>query len=244
MRWYPTPSYLLKRRVIIDALRQTPARSFLEVGCGAGDLLHSLARLGYRGIGIDISPDAVEAARELHLGENVKVMRIDVAELQEKFDAVIASEVIEHIEDDVAFLSLLKERITDNGWLLLTVPAHQKKWGSNDDFCGHLRRYGRDELTEKLVLTGFSNIQVWSYGVPIYNLMKPLYDRAISARIEKSSFQGERTRKSGGMWMLTRLSGLFSLLFNDITMYPFYLFQRLFFTSNIGNGFFAIAKKI
>jgi SAM-dependent methyltransferase len=243
MKWYPTPSYLLKRKVIIDALAMSSAKTFLEVGCGAGDLLQSLDRLGYSGMGVEISRDAYLAASSLHLSDRVTVSMTDIKEIAERFDAVIASEVMEHWNDDAAFLQLLNERLVDNGLLLLTVPAHMNKWGRNDDFCGHVRRYERAELKEKLVAAGFDSIEIVSYGVPLYNIMKPLYDMAIDKKAEKDDMKQEKTKQSGGMWLFTGLSPVFNLMFNDITMMPFYALQRIFFKTDLGNGYFITAKK-
>jgi SAM-dependent methyltransferase len=243
MNWYPTPSYLLKRKVIIDELAKIPAKTFLEVGCGAGDLLRSLDRLGYSGSGIEISQDAFMAASSLEFSDRVTVAMTDIRDIHERFDVVIASEVMEHWQDDVAFLQLLKDKIVDNGWLFLTVPANMNKWGRNDEFCGHIRRYERSELIEKLEITGFNDIKIFSYGVPLYNLMKPIYDLAIGSQVQKDDHIQEKTKKSGGMWLFNDLSPVFNLLFNDVTMSPFYLLQRLFFTTDYGNGYFISARK-
>jgi len=243
MNWYPTPSYLLKRKVILDALAKTHARTFLEVGCGAGDLLSSLDRRGYSGMGIDISPDAYHAASLLDLSRRITVSMTPLEEIHEYFDLVIASEVMEHWEDDIAFLRLLKERLVNYGWLFLTVPAHMKKWGRNDDFCGHIRRYERAELMGKLADNGFDTIEVYSYGVPLYNVMKPLYDRAINKQAHNDDPLDVKTRQSGGMWLFNDMSPLFRILFNDITLMPFYALQRLFFHSDLGNGYFISARK-
>lgn len=243
MNWYPTPSYLLKRKIIIESLSKSSAKTFLEVGCGAGDLLLALDRLGYSGTGLEISRDAYLAASRLPLSERISVSMTDLTEITETFDVVIASEVMEHWEDDLSFLQLLRERVAANGRLILTVPAHMKKWGKNDEFCGHIRRYERSELLGKLTSTGFSSIEIFSYGVPLYNIMKPFYDMAIGNRIEKDGLELEKTRKSGGMWLFTNLSFLFRLLFNDITMLPFYALQRLFFKTDLGNGYFISARK-
>lgn len=242
MEWYPTPSYLVKRRVILEHLRGFNFRNVLEVGCGCGDLLHVLERKGYSGLGIDISTDALAVAAAGLSSGRIRLACSPPEEVQEQFDVVIASEVLEHHQDDIVFLGRLRDRLHRGGMVLLTVPAHQKDWGPNDDFCGHVRRYERAELHDKLRAAGFGEIVIYSYGVPVYNLMKPFYDRAI-----RSSDTGmkpmEKTTGSGGMWLIRKWGGVFRLLFNDVTMFPFYLLQRLFYATDLGKGYFAAARK-
>lgn len=242
MEWYPTPSYLVKRRAMLEFLATLPARSFLEVGCGAGDLLQALAERGYRGLGIDLSVEAVAAARTRVDPARVRVERMELENVDGCFEIVVASEVLEHWADDVAFLRALRRRTCEGGHLLLTVPAHMEKWGANDELCGHVRRYGREELRAKLTEAGMETILIHSYGVPIYNLMKPFYDRAVKREIREGEGGTERTGKSGGMRVLPGLSLLFRLLFNDLTMLPLYLIQRLFYQTDLGNGYFAVAR--
>lgn len=243
MEWYPTPSYLVKRKVILDYLKTIKVKSFLEVGCGTGDLLYALEQRGYAGVGIDLSAAALSVARERLRTSLISVEQNDISEVNGLFDVVIASEVLEHIQDDVAFLKQLRERVADNGYLFLTVPAHMAKWGANDDFCGHVRRYEQDELRKKIVAADLEIVLIHSYGVPIYNMMKPLYDWAIERKGRQGGGMDERTRNSGGMWVLTGLRRLFYLFFNDVTMIPFYLLQRMFYSSDLGNGFFIVARK-
>lgn len=163
--------------------------------------------------------------------------------MSEEYSTVIASEVLEHHKDDMAFLKKLNERLKKGGYLLITVPAHMNKWGANDDLCGHIRRYERDELMDKFRQSGLEPLFVHSYGVPIYNMMKPFYDLAVKKEVRSDKQFLERTEKSGGMRVMTGMKALFNLLFNDITMSPFYLIQKLFFKTDLGNGYFAVAKK-
>jgi cyclopropane fatty-acyl-phospholipid synthase-like methyltransferase len=243
MEWYPTPSYLLKRQAILEGLAALPGRRVLEIGCGAGDLLVRLGTLGYRGIGIDISAEARTAARARVGSGPVQVDDRDFAAITELFDVIIASEVMEHIDDDGNFLRMIRDRLEPGGSLLLTVPAHMARWGANDDFSGHVRRYERDELATKVHSAGFSVVRLSSYGVPLYNLMKPLYDRAIKQKLDATADIEQRTKLSSGMWLCTDRQKLFNLLFNDLTMWPFYCLQRLFYATDLGNGYILIAKK-
>lgn len=243
MEWYPTPSYLLKRQALLEELRDIPGRHVMEIGCGAGDLLVELGRRGYRGIGIDISTEARQAAR-LRVGDGpVRVDDRAFEAVTEQFDIIIASEVIEHIADDCGFLRLIRERLLPGGALLLTVPAHMSRWGANDDFSGHLRRYERAELATKVQQAGFTVRNLSSYGVPLYNLMKPMYDRAIAKSIDGTADLEQRTKQSSGMWLCPDRQRLFALLFNNLTLWPFYLVQRLFYRTELGNGYVLAAQK-
>ena len=243
MEWYPTPSYLVKRRVILEYLEQCDGTNILEVGCGCGDLLHVLERKGYTGLGLDISEDALAVAGAGFFSQRIKVACCTPGDIQEQFDIVIASEVMEHCQDDGLFLSQLRERLRDGGHLLLTVPAHMKDWGPNDELCGHVRRYEREGLYTNLQTAGFDNIVIYSYGVPIYNIMKPLYEVAIRTEISPSSAPMEKTAESGGMWLLNGAGRFFRILFNDMTMYPLYVLQRLFYRTDLGKGYFIAARK-
>ena len=242
MEWYPTPSYLVKRRVILEYLERVSFRQVLEVGCGCGDLLQTLEKKGYSGAGVDLSEEAVAYANAGLRSGRITALCSSPDKLDRQFEIVIASEVLEHQQDDVQFLRLLGDRLSNDGLLLLTVPAHMKDWGANDVFCGHVRRYERDELEQKLRHAGYDDIEIYSYGVPVYNLMKPFYDRAIGNKPPAGELT-ERTTGSGGMWLLGGAACLFRMLFNDVTMFPWYVLQRLFYNSDYGKGYFAAARR-
>jgi SAM-dependent methyltransferase len=243
MEWYPTPSYLVKRQVILEYLPTCAGDRILEVGCGCGDLLHVLERRGYRGVGIDISEEALALAASGLSGDGFTVSCSTPEELSEEFDVVVASEVMEHYQDDLGFLGQLRDRLRVGGLLLLTVPAHMKDWGPNDDSCGHIRRYERAALFSVLERSGFSDIVICSYGVPVYNIMKPFYDFAIRSESARSGAPMEKTAESGGMRVMKSAGFLFRILFNDVTMYPLYLLQRLFYRTDLGKGYFVAARK-
>lgn len=70
-------------------------------------------------------------------------------------DAIVSSNVIEHIEDDVACLHLMHELLRPGGAVGLYVPARPELYGSLDSAVGHFRRYTRSELGDKLTRAGF-----------------------------------------------------------------------------------------
>jgi 2-polyprenyl-6-hydroxyphenyl methylase/3-demethylubiquinone-9 3-methyltransferase len=102
------------------ALRPFHGRSLLDIGCGGGLVSESMARLGFRVTAIDASADAIEAART-HAGAvgltiDYRIAAAEtLAEAGERFDAVLALEVIEHVADTDAFLASIGALIRPGG---------------------------------------------------------------------------------------------------------------------------------
>jgi SAM-dependent methyltransferase len=68
---------------------------------------------------------------------------------QQTFDIVIMLDVLEHIEDDAAFLQQeVVPRLKPGSHLVISVPAHPKLFTSHDAFLGHYRRYTRHQLLD------------------------------------------------------------------------------------------------
>lgn len=64
-------------------------------------------------------------------------------------------DVLEHIEDDQAFLEYLNSILTERGSIFLTVPAHKWLFSEHDLALGHFRRYSRRDLRKLLERCGF-----------------------------------------------------------------------------------------
>ncbi len=112
---------------IASALQQSlPANArILDVGCGNGVISRHLGRLGFHVTGIDISEKAIEKARQVTDLSNVQFLQKSAEELVaagERYDAIVCSEVLEHLDDPGALLLVLRESLTDNGKLIVTVP--------------------------------------------------------------------------------------------------------------------------
>lgn len=128
----------------------------LEIGCSGGALLRELRLAGFTDVhGIDVSKKAVEVCKARGL-ERVSVM--DGAHTsfpEESFDVVIASDVLEHINDDAAALREWRRVLKRGGTLLLFVPAHMFLWSAHDEANQHVRRYARKDLLAKVAANGF-----------------------------------------------------------------------------------------
>jgi ubiquinone biosynthesis O-methyltransferase len=112
---------------IADVLHRTlpPDGRILDVGCGNGVISRHLGRLGFNVLGVDVSEKTIEVARSIQPMPNVTFMKKSAEELVasgEKYDAVICSEVLEHLNDPGALLKVLYSSLADNGKLIITVP--------------------------------------------------------------------------------------------------------------------------
>lgn len=98
-------------------------QKILEVGCGYGYLTYALNKTGNNAVGIDISTKAIEFAKQ-HFGNSYLNISVEefAAKYDEKYDMIISTEVIEHLENPVLLLEQLKGLLADNGKILLTTP--------------------------------------------------------------------------------------------------------------------------
>ncbi|MBN1618310.1 class I SAM-dependent methyltransferase [Candidatus Dojkabacteria bacterium] len=95
----------------------------LEVGCGQGYLTYAISKKGFNIRGVDISENAIRLAKE-SFGDLYEVA--DVLKLSEtsskKYDVIIATELIEHLEHPDAFMNAFQKMLNPGGRLILTTP--------------------------------------------------------------------------------------------------------------------------
>lgn len=99
--------------------------SVLDVGCGAGLASEALARRGARVTGLDAAGEALAAARAHAAASGLDIdyregLPEDLPD-GERWDAVVALEVIEHVADRDAFLSALARALKPGGMLFLST---------------------------------------------------------------------------------------------------------------------------
>ena len=148
----------------------------LDAGAGFGRHAFELARRGYRTVAIDRAADEMEAslatlAAMAETGEVedkhvVGVLRGDATALpfpDDCFDAVVSSEVLEHVPDDTGALAELRRVLRRGGVLAVTVPSwlpEKINWMLSDEYHapaavgGHVRIYSATELEAKLRAAG------------------------------------------------------------------------------------------
>lgn len=139
----------------------------LDIGCGVGTTDFYFAKQGYKILGIDISKKAVETCREstriLGLDCRLTFEELNFPEEKpsEKFDLVICSEVLEHLENDKKAVEAIFDLLCHNGIVIFSTPSKNaplyriglaKKF---DKKVGHLRRYSTEGLKILIREVGF-----------------------------------------------------------------------------------------
>ncbi|WP_186294073.1 bifunctional 2-polyprenyl-6-hydroxyphenol methylase/3-demethylubiquinol 3-O-methyltransferase UbiG [Bradyrhizobium guangdongense] len=104
----------------------------LDIGCGAGLLCEPLSRLGAQVIGVDPSASNIAAAKlhadKGHLSIDYRCTTAEEIDPRERFDIVLAMEVVEHVADVGMFLNRCAAMLKPNG--LMVVSTLNRNWKS------------------------------------------------------------------------------------------------------------------
>jgi SAM-dependent methyltransferase len=145
----------------------------LDVGSGTGSNLRMLRDLGFVDvIGLDSSEEAIRFCSEKGLGP---VRRGDICAMpfaSDSFDLVLATDVIEHVEDDGLALQEIARVLRPGGKALITVPAFSSLWGLQDRVSHHHRRYRLRQLRRQIQKAGLRPLGMFYFN---YLLFVPIW---------------------------------------------------------------------
>lgn len=105
----------------LDVICSRPPGTLLDVGCGSGRIMHLAKQMGWDATGLEIDPDAVAAARLSGLNVIEGDYRA-LASLDQKYDMVMCSHVIEHVDRPRLLIDLLTASVGDGGVLAVAFP--------------------------------------------------------------------------------------------------------------------------
>lgn len=110
--------------------RVQPRETVLDIGCGVGAVAYALAtRADAVVTGIDRNPDHIRISRERHTHPRITYIEGDALyDLPSgHYDVVVLSNVLEHIDERVAFLGGVTAAATPDRWLI-RVPLFERDW--------------------------------------------------------------------------------------------------------------------
>lgn len=244
--WVPSPRYLLRRARILEHMRQWPKGRVLELGCGAGALVYELSQDGFECVAVEHSSAAAALATDINEGH--AEIRTEAAEWDATFDYLLAFEVLEHIEDDIGALNRWRQWLRPGGLMVLSVPAHPKRWNATDEWAGHVRRYEREQLRDLLERAGMEVEGIECYGFPLANLLERVRAAQCARQLSReASDQADREARTAASGVdrktETRLFPLYAGPIGTGMIRLFCATQELFLRTDLGNGLLAVARR-
>jgi 2-polyprenyl-3-methyl-5-hydroxy-6-metoxy-1,4-benzoquinol methylase len=130
-------------------------KPFFDIGGGNGFVSMGLQKAGIETILIEPSFEGVKNAQTRGLNNLVCSTLEDASFKINSIPAIGVFDVVEHIEDDNAFLKQMHNYLEPGGKLYITVPAYNFLWANEDDYSGHYRRYTVSKLEKQLKSLGY-----------------------------------------------------------------------------------------
>lgn len=220
----------LKRRArkIIEALNPRPGEKIMDLGCGTGYYLFLLSNLPIRLYltGYDNDEKALNEAKDSLRNKGIEFILGDSHKLnlrENSFNKIVASEVLEHLEDDEKALSEIYKILKPGGILLVSTPSinyplfwdpinwilqrvfdtHIKTGFLSGIWSGHMRLYKKSDLERKFNKVGFeieASEELTSWCLPFNHyivnaIARLLYDVKISSKTADSLSKFKNTKR-------------------------------------------------
>lgn len=163
----------------------------LDIGAGNGIMSYALSEL-FNNHGLSYTWHLIDSAYSEAdlLISDPQFVPLKAVPRTQKYDIVLAIDVIEHINNQSEFLKLIKAHCKPGALIVITAPALMFLWSTHDTFLDHFRRYRAKELKHECTLSGF---YVLNYGY-MYSFLLPLtalviyVKKILTALLPSSSF--------------------------------------------------------
>jgi 2-polyprenyl-3-methyl-5-hydroxy-6-metoxy-1,4-benzoquinol methylase len=167
---------------ILELLKQLNVRRVLDLGAGNGALCEQIASAGYEVAGVEYDKAGVELARKSHpeipfYNFGVQDDPAVLLSHEQVFDAVVSTEVIEHLFSPHLLPIYAKGALKQGGYLIITTPYHGylknlalaifDKWDHHHTVLwhgGHIKFWSRATLTQLLNENGFQVVDFSGVG--------------------------------------------------------------------------------
>jgi len=193
--------WFIGRREIILALagKYFPDRKqikILEIGCSGGPLLKLLVSQGYPQVfGIDISENAIQLCKERGFKDVFLMDGVTPHFNSEEFDLIIASDVLEHIQDDEKAIKEWKRVLKKEGIIICFVPALKVLWSKHDEDNEHRRRYTKKDLEAIFLKNDFKIIRFSYWNIALFLptlfyrfLTRTFFKESLTTQLKESNY--------------------------------------------------------
>jgi len=151
--------YRARRDIVCSLVAKYVPRGaqIVDYGGGSGGTARRLRDLGFDVQVAEVAAEALSACIECGLS----VINLAEETLPLKgADCILACDVLEHVEDEVALIKQFKAALRPGGILIATVPAFEFLWSGEDFVSSHWRRHTQRSILRNISEGGFTNL--WS----------------------------------------------------------------------------------
>lgn len=189
VRWHPW--WHARARIALSLLHEhevLPPAEVLDAGCGWGVTLDALEKQHYRAVGLDISPQILAMIDR----PDRRLIEADLSHLggsgHARFDAALALDVLEHVDDDKAVVRALAGLLKPGASLVVSVPALPDLFSEFDVIQGHRRRYLPDSLRDVFEGSGIVLQRVFWWGAWMVPVLRRMRRPAAAGRTPAKSY--------------------------------------------------------
>ena len=186
------PFFYQQQKAYTFCLQFVRDKTVLEVGSGSGYGAHRLAKSAKNVLGIDSDEIAVKEGMRRYSSGNLKFVcsKIEDYNAKQKFDVVVAFQVLEHVENPQAFLKKMASLKKKDGLLLISTP--NKDTQSYNENPYHYREYSFVELNN-ILFKYFTEIKFYSLlGDNVVKKFEKMRRKHVLKMLKKDRFKLRR----------------------------------------------------
>lgn len=177
-KYYDESKHPLRKHTIDSILKFIDKEhTVLDLGCKYGNLSYSISQKAKKVVGVDFDTKAIEIAKKTYQGDNLQFQEGDalsyINQQDFKFDVLILSHILEHIDDPKAFLISFKEHFK---LVYIELPDFNKTYLNfyradlKSDLIytdpDHISEFDRFELRELIISCGFEIVnEEYIFGI-------------------------------------------------------------------------------
>ena len=157
-------------RWLADTLSPWVGQRVLEIGAGIGNLTHKFVPRDAYTVSDNDPIHLAELRAQFGSAKRMRVVEMDMDKAEDfrghagQYDSALCINVLEHVGDDAAGLRNLFSAISPGGHACILVPQGPSLMGSYDKVLGHMRRYTRQDLEQKLRTAGFEIVKMQDFN--------------------------------------------------------------------------------
>ena len=184
--------YSHRNKIFLEILGKfKPTGVMFEIGAGFGSVTLAIQESGYSIVALEPTVKQAESAKKSGV-ENIICSTLEKAGFEPgSLSCVGIFDVLEHIEDDIKFLSEIRSLMPYGGRLYCAVPIWKFLWSKEDVYADHFRRYSPQKLNQIIKNAGFQ-IEYKSY----YFLILFLPILILRVLLSRLKLQSKRTSES------------------------------------------------